>query len=392
MEASPPLPRKSLICATAHNTPATLRCTYDVASRHTSGGPAAIAPPGGPRSPIVTRPADTAAARRRSLPQAGPARRSWAAGPAQPELQPGELHVWRADLDRLVDRTGDELHRLRSDDGERHPLLSDDELHRLLSDDERARAERIAADRRRQLWVRSRGVLRGLLARYLRSEPQTLSLLATPHGKPLLAGGAISFNLSHSGAIALYAFTAGPEVGVDVQIDRRQIDETAIARRFLTAADAQRLATLPPAERRTEFLRTWVRHEAAIKCRGTGLAADGALSAAAAAAGAEGEGSTAAAAAGAEGEGSTAAAARAEGEDRAEGTADAGAEESAAAAAGAEGEDTTAATVGSEGGQSAAAATRVPGALWLADLDVGPGAAAAVACEEEPRALQCWDL
>jgi hypothetical protein len=201
--------------------------------------------------------------------------------------------------------------------------------------------------------MRSRGVLRALLGRYLQLDPSTLRFNLGPHGKPALLGGGPAFNLSHSGTLAVYALSASAEVGVDVQLDLRQIDEAAIARRFLTAADARALAQLPPPERRTEFLRAWVRHEAALKCRGSGFAAGREA----------GTGRT----------GKAVAAGRAAG---------AGLAGDAAAAAGAG---------SAEGKGSTVDAAGVLSALWLADLDAGAGAAAAVACEEHPHELHCWD-
>jgi 4'-phosphopantetheinyl transferase len=219
---------------------------------------------------------------------------AWAPGPARPELAAGAVHVWRADL-----------------------ASTDSALESLLSDEERERAQQMLRDENRRLWARSRGTLRSLLGRYLQRDPRQLSFTTGPHGKPELADRALSFNLSHSGDVALYAVRAVGEVGVDVQLDRRSVDEAAIAGRFLATDDVRRLARLPPAQRRTEFLRAWVRHEAALKCRGTGFGGGGETSA-----------------------------------------------------------------PNTEGGA---------GGLWLADLDVGPGTAAAVAGEVTPRELCCWE-
>jgi len=237
---------------------------------------------------------------------------AWGGGPSEPRLKPGEIHVWRVDLAAV-----------------------DDRLAGLLCKEERTRAERMLDERARALWICSRGVLRALLGRYVQRDPGTLRFDLGPHGKPALLGGGPAFNLSHSGTLALYALSASGEVGVDVQLARRPIDEAAIARRFLAAADAQRLARLPQPQRRTEFLRAWVRHEATLKCRGTGFGGNGEA-----------------------------------GAERAAGVGDAAIKTAAADPADTE---------------------RITGALWLADVDVGPGAAAAVASEEDPRELRCWE-
>jgi hypothetical protein len=49
------------------------------------------------------------------------------------------------------------------------------------------------------------------------------------------------------------------------------MDTLALAHRALGADAAARLRQLHPDERQREFLRLWVRHEASLKCLGTGI-------------------------------------------------------------------------------------------------------------------------
>ena len=77
--------------------------------------------------------------------------------------------------------------------------------------------------------------------------------------------------MSHSGHVALYAFSATAAVGVDVEVGRCSVDEVAVARRSLGAEQARELEGLEPAVRRREFLRAWSRHEAQLKCLGVGI-------------------------------------------------------------------------------------------------------------------------
>ena len=182
-------------------------------------------------------------------PAPGPVERRWATPPSRPRLLDGALHVWRADLTSVGDQPG-----------------------RLLSGAERARAEHFPSPPARRLWVRSRGLLRELLGLYLDSDPRTLRFLTGAHGKPELPGiSRISFNLSHSGHLALYAFSASGAVGVDVELPRRSIDEVAIAARAFDPADARHIGELEPSLREAEFLRLWTRHEAGLKLRGLGI-------------------------------------------------------------------------------------------------------------------------
>jgi 4'-phosphopantetheinyl transferase len=177
--------------------------------------------------------------------------RDWTAGPAEPRLARHAVHVWRADLDSIPDG-----------------------MRAYLSVDERARAARFPRELGGRRWAAARGVLRALLGRYLDGDPSALALRVDDHGRPTLAAGrhSVAFNVSHSGPIALLAFSATASVGVDVQVcPARPIDEIAIGRRALGAKVAGRLAALEPAPRARAFLRAWTRHEAALKLRGTGI-------------------------------------------------------------------------------------------------------------------------
>ncbi|MCW3018677.1 MAG: phosphopantetheinyltransferase family protein [Solirubrobacterales bacterium] len=182
------------------------------------------------------------------------AEEAWAPGPLRPQLADGAVHVWRADLATVADDLAD-----------------------LLCEQERARAKRIVSESGGALWTRSRGLLRALLGRYLQQEPGSLRFATGAHGKPTLIDGAsteLAFNMSHSGHVALYAFSATSAVGVDVELGRRSVDEVAIARRSLGAVQARELEGLEPAIRQREFLRAWARHEAQLKCLGIGIGAN----------------------------------------------------------------------------------------------------------------------
>ncbi len=184
---------------------------------------------------------------------------AWRRGPREPSLAPAAVHVWRAELTRVDGRVTDSL-----------------------CDEERERAARLADERTRLLWTRSRGVLRALLARYLRVEPGAVALRSGARGKPELDGpregarAALHFNLSHSRELALFALTRDAPVGVDVQFARlgvpaRAADRVALARRALGEQAAAALAALAGDAREREFVRLWTRHEAELKRRGTGL-------------------------------------------------------------------------------------------------------------------------
>lgn len=163
-------------------------------------------------------------------------------------MQPGSdapVGIWRARLDRWRCDAAD-----------------------VLSDEEHARAERFRFDADRDRWVKGRTLLRLLLGRYLQTDPREIPIELEANGKPAVPGSSIAFNLSHSGDLALYAFTWGRAIGIDVEQLGRRADVLALAEHALGPEEAERLRGLPAEAREREFLRSWVRHEAVLKCRG----------------------------------------------------------------------------------------------------------------------------
>lgn len=155
-------------------------------------------------------------------------------------------------------------------------------MRRLLSADERERCDRLLSERHRSRYTVGRALLRTLLARYTGVRPDGLAFEYGQYGKPALSGGP-SFNLSHSGSVALYAFAAAGELGVDVELGgdaglgggaRRggaNFAKDRIAERFFSPAEVHVLRSLPPADQPRAFLRCWTRKEAFVKARGDGL-------------------------------------------------------------------------------------------------------------------------
>ena len=148
-------------------------------------------------------------------------------------------------------------------------------LWQLLSRDERERAEKFRYAEHRQHYIVARASLRRLLAERLCIDPRAVEFVETRYGKPRLApvhGSAdVEFNLSHSGILALYAFTSGRAVGVDVELIREVPDADDLAERFFSPTETASLRALPLDQRSLAFLACWTRKEAFIKALGLGL-------------------------------------------------------------------------------------------------------------------------
>jgi 4'-phosphopantetheinyl transferase len=174
---------------------------------------------------------------------------AWTHPPSRPRLADGIVDVWRADL-----------------------AACGEGVTESLTADERQRAARFFREADQDRWARARGVLRSLLAFYLDGDPSSLDFITQARGKPELdPPSSLRFNVSHSGDVALYALSAGREVGVDVESGTRPVEVVRLARQVMGEETARRLEALEPDDRRREFLVAWTRHEAVLKCRGIGL-------------------------------------------------------------------------------------------------------------------------
>ncbi|HEY2055892.1 MAG TPA: 4'-phosphopantetheinyl transferase superfamily protein [Solirubrobacterales bacterium] len=128
----------------------------------------------------------------------------------------------------------------------------------------------LAGDERRET---ARRALAAILADYLGGAAKA-ALSAGENGKPRLAvrPERLSFNLSHSDGLALVAIApGGVEVGVDVERLQPRRDPVRLAERWLPTDDARTVASAG-ADRERAFYAAWTRHEARVKCVGTGLA------------------------------------------------------------------------------------------------------------------------
>jgi len=171
------------------------------------------------------------------------------------ELGMNEAHVWMASLDQPADMVA--------------------KLSSLLSQDECQRAERFRrpADRRR--FIAGRGILREIVSAYLALAPDEARFVYNKYGKPFISDdqnrGALSFNLSHSNGMALYAVARGRRVGVDIEYVREDFATLEVAERFFSKAEFEALKAAPIDQRVRAFFNCWSRKESYIKAIGMGV-------------------------------------------------------------------------------------------------------------------------
>jgi 4'-phosphopantetheinyl transferase len=145
---------------------------------------------------------------------------------------------------------------------------------RFLVSAEQDRARRFLFDHLRQSYTVTRGVLRCLLGRYLQTDPAKVAIEYTRNGKPCLSSDeSLEFNLSHSGQLAVFSFTRGCELGIDVEEIRAVPEMNEIASSHFSPEEGIELGTLADADREPGFFRCWTRKEAYLKATGDGLSA-----------------------------------------------------------------------------------------------------------------------
>jgi 4'-phosphopantetheinyl transferase len=156
------------------------------------------------------------------------------------------------------------------------PVSTFNWLSKALSADERQRADRLYFERDRRHFIICRGILRWILGSYLSVEPGELQFCYGENGKPAVRGQpcyeTIRFNLSHSNGEALFAFTRGSEIGVDIEKTRDIPDMDQIAMRFFSLKEYELYSSLSKRKKQEAFFTCWTRKEAFIKATGDGLA------------------------------------------------------------------------------------------------------------------------
>lgn len=195
---------------------------------------------------------------------------------------PGDLRIWRLDLDLAAPVPRQAL--------------------ALLDAAERARMDRYRHHEDKVRFGMTRAMLKRLLASHAGAEcawgggawgrvapggpaspahasidpasaqhPSAIAFAYTDTGRPVWPGSGLYFNVAHSGALALIVISDLRPVGIDVEL-RKDVDLDALAAIVLTAHERQLLEQAPAIARRDEFYRYWVGKEAALKATGRGIA------------------------------------------------------------------------------------------------------------------------
>ncbi len=179
---------------------------------------------------------------------------NWSTSPGSITLSESKIDVWAVPLDLGEDCIA--------------------KCHELLSEDEINRAQRFHFEADQRRFTIARGSLRQLIGRYLRCNPHSIVFQTNEYGKPRLGKEndiPLCFNISHSGEMAVMAFSYGRELGVDIELIREDIEYQSLSERFFSKTETLMLKSLAEKDRLKCFYATWTRKEAFIKAVGKGL-------------------------------------------------------------------------------------------------------------------------
>ena len=144
------------------------------------------------------------------------------------------------------------------------------ELQNLLSEEEITRAEKLKSKELRRRFIAARGMLRKILSRYTRKNPQDLKFQYNQNGKPELVDSQIYFNLSHSQDLALCAVALNP-VGIDLEKIKDNLNHLKLAQEYFSEKEYNCILNLPQEQQKKAFYQIWTRKEAYVKAKGSSL-------------------------------------------------------------------------------------------------------------------------
>lgn len=179
----------------------------------------------------------------------------WYSQDSDKELGEKDIHIWLSYLN---------VHQARL----KH-------LYPVLTDEEKERSERFKFYKHRKLFIASHGFLHTVLSNYIDTALGDIQFSYNEHGKPSIIEAQnpeqLTFNLSHSGHIAVLAICRKHNIGIDIEFKERKADWQGITKRFFTEAEQAALFKLPEALRESAFYQVWTRKEAHMKVTGQGL-------------------------------------------------------------------------------------------------------------------------
>ena len=172
------------------------------------------------------------------------------------DLQRSEIHLWFADLNSL-DRSA----------------MSNEVAH-WLHGEEKNRYNRYQSQSQKEHFLFGRVLLKTILSKYIGCAPVDLKFDFDTRGKPFLSSNntlSVTFNLSHSDNRLVFAVSKSQDLGVDLEIIKKERAILKIAERYFSPSETRELRNLPKASQVKRFYELWTLKESVLKACGSGL-------------------------------------------------------------------------------------------------------------------------
>ncbi|MCK5830957.1 MAG: 4'-phosphopantetheinyl transferase superfamily protein [Methylococcales bacterium] len=142
----------------------------------------------------------------------------------------------------------------------------------LLNQCEKKKAATFSRKDLQQKYIKTRGIVRIILASYLNSDPKKIIIKTGEYGKPFVLDEEIYFNLSHTGNKLVIVVSNCTNVGVDIEKCRFRKSLPALVEKCFSDTEISYWNALPEKQKTHMFFRFWVRKEAFVKAIGRGIA------------------------------------------------------------------------------------------------------------------------
>lgn len=147
---------------------------------------------------------------------------------------------------------------------------------RYLDEAEMTRAGKYVSGKKSREFIITRSSLRNIIGYTLGEDPRRIGFGYTRHGMPVLdtnwESTGITFNVSHSHGLALIAVSTNNCIGIDIELERSDVEIEKLARRYFSKNEYEAIMAFEGNNRRRSFFATWTRKEALVKATGTGIA------------------------------------------------------------------------------------------------------------------------
>ena len=150
---------------------------------------------------------------------------------------------------------------------------ADERYWSVLNEQERVKAQSFKRQDLQRKYIKTRAVLKLVLAGYLPVDAQQLSIATATYGKPYIrTQSPVYFNLSHQGNRFAIVVSNITEVGIDIEQYRDRKNMSALVGKCFSDQEAKFWLALPNIQQTKMFYWFWVRKEAFVKAVGRGIA------------------------------------------------------------------------------------------------------------------------